>query len=95
MSPCYQERPGGPIHRWGPGHNEGHYDCWRTYSYPDRVVLAIDDERQRLANANNRAQTERERLRVVLRMQGDRIQELETSIREEQERTNALREQVL
>ena len=54
----------------------------------------IDDERQRLANANNRAQTEIEHLRATLRMQGDRIRELETFTCKKQEWTNASQEQV-
>ena len=35
-----------------------------------------------------------ERLQAVLKMQEDRIREIETSILEKQERTNTLREQV-
>ena len=46
-----------------------------------------------LASANRRVQTEIERLRAMLGEQGARIAELEAPILEEQERTNAFREQ--
>ena len=85
----YQERPEGPVFRWAPGRRIRHCDCWRTYSYLDKVVLAIADERSRLANANRETRIEIERLRTVLRMQEDIIREFEASIIEEQEQTNA------
>ena len=47
-----------------------------------------------MASASRSAQMEVERLRAVLQMQGVRIRELETSIFEEHERTNAFREQI-
>ncbi|XP_027114459.1 uncharacterized protein [Coffea arabica] len=90
----YQEGPGGPFRRWEPGHQIRPCDCWRTYLYPDRVVLAIDDERRRLAGANRRARIEIQRMRGIVRMQADRIQELQEDILMEQERTNAYREQL-
>ena len=46
-----------------------------------------------MGSANRRCQTEIERLQVVLRVQGARIREFEDSVLEEQERTNAFREQ--
>ena len=89
----YQKSPGGPVQRWSPARKIRRCDCWKTYSYPDRVVLAVDDERKRLASANRRCQTEIERLRATLRDQGARIRELEASVLEEQQRTDAFREQ--
>lgn len=89
----YQEGPGGPVQRWSPACNIRRCDCWKTYSYPDRVVLALDDERRRLASANRRCQTEIERLRATLRDQEARIRELEASVLEEQQRTDAFHEQ--
>ena len=68
------------IRRWGLGRRIWPCDCWRIYSYPDRVVLAVDDERRRLAGANYRAQTEIQRMRGIMRMQADRIQELREDI---------------
>ena len=71
-----------------------HYDCWRTYAYSNQVVLALANKRRRLASANRRVQTKIEHLRAMLRIQDARIRELETSILEEQESTNAFQEQV-
>ena len=34
------------VCRWSPAHKIRHYDCWKTYSYPDQVVLTVDDERR-------------------------------------------------
>ena len=51
-------------------------DCWITHLYPDRVVLAIAEERQRLVISNERA--------------NHRIRMLETKVLEEQERTDIL-----
>ena len=62
--------------------------------YPDRVILAVDDERRRLAGAYCRAQTEIQRMRGIMRMQADRIQEFREDILIEQERANAFREQL-
>ena len=42
----YQESPSGPMQRWSPARKIRRCDCWKTYSYPDRVVLAVDDERR-------------------------------------------------
>ena len=58
------------------------------------MVLAVLDERRRLRSAAVRDHTEALRLRGVLRMQADRIGELQGDIAMEQERTNALREQL-
>ena len=46
-----------------------------------------------MGSANRRCQTEIERLQAVLRVQDARIRELEASVLEKQERTNAFREQ--
>ena len=89
----YQEHPGGPVLQWALGRGVRHCDCWTTYTCPDRVVLAIEDEREILASANRSAQTEIEHLRTMLGEQGARIRELETSILKEQEQTNAFQEQ--
>ena len=50
----YQEGPGEPMQRWSPARKIRLCDCWKTYSYPDRVVLTVDDERRRLGSANRR-----------------------------------------
>ena len=54
----YQESPGGPVCRWSPARKIRHSDCGKTYSYSDRVVLAVDEERRGLGSANRRSQTE-------------------------------------
>ena len=69
-------------------------DCWKTYSYPDRVVLAIVDERQRLANRNDSCYNQIRKMRVVARMQGERIREMDSELMVEQEMTNTQREQL-
>ena len=77
----FQIGPGEPFQQFVPGRRvDRRCDCWQTYSYPNQVVLAIVDERQRLANANARA--------------NGRIQELETRVLEEQQRIETLREQL-
>ena len=90
---AYQESSGRLVCRWSSARKIRLCDCWKTYSYPDRVVLAVDDERRQLGSANRRCQTEIERLQAALRVHSARIRELETSVLEEQERTNAFREQ--
>ena len=67
-------------------------DCWRIYSYPDQVVLAIVDERQRFGRANEEAHTRIQEMRRIVRMQNGRIRELESNVTGEQEQTNALLE---
>ena len=56
--------------------------------------MAVLDERRRLRRAATRDHTETLRLRGILRMQADRIGELQGDIAMEQERTNVLREQL-
>ena len=53
----YQESPGGPVCLWSPTRKVRRCDCWKTYSYLDRVVLAVHDERRRLGSANRKCQT--------------------------------------
>ena len=58
------------------------------------MVLVLLDERRRLRRANVRDQTKMVRMRGIMRMPVDRIQELQGDILMEQERTNAFREQL-
>ena len=69
-------------------------DCWKIYSYLDRVVLVVVDQRRRLAGANCRAQIDHQRLTAIKNGHAARIRELEENILMEQERTNAFREQL-
>ena len=76
----YQERLGGPIRRWSPACRTRRCNHYRTYSYLDHVVLAVLDEKRRLTNASFRDQTEMKRMRGILEMQRDRIQELQEAV---------------
>ena len=70
----YQEGPGQSFRQYSPSRRmTRRCDCWRTYSYPDRVVLAIVDERQRLANRSDACYNQIRKMRAVARMQGERI----------------------
>ncbi|XP_071939953.1 uncharacterized protein [Coffea arabica] len=62
--------------------------------YIDRVVVAVLNKRRRLRHATVRDHTEMVRLRDIMRMQADRIRELQENIATEQERMNTLREQL-
>ena len=73
----FQTGSGEPFRQFDPGRRmDRRCDCWITHSYPDRVVLAIAEERQRLVISNERA--------------NHRIRMLETKVLEEQERTDIL-----
>ena len=58
------------------------------------MVVAVLDERRRLRRAAAQDHTEMLRLRGIMRMQADRIGELQGDIVMEQEQTNALRLQL-
>ena len=90
----YQERLGGPIRRWSPACRTRRCNRCRKYSYPDLVILAILNERRRLTNAGFRDRTEMERIRGILEIQRDRIPELQEAVSQEQERTNAVHQQM-
>nr|XP_027090382.1 myosin-9-like [Coffea arabica] len=61
--------------------------CWYTYSYPDEVVLAVDDERRSLSS-------QLEEAREVGHEQPMRIRDLERGLRDEMQRVDALRRQL-
>ncbi|XP_027157377.1 uncharacterized protein LOC113758900 [Coffea eugenioides] len=61
--------------------------CWYTYSYPDEVVLAVDDERRSLIS-------QLEEAREVGHGQAMRIRDLERGLRDEMQRADALRRQL-
>ena len=58
------------------------------------MVVAVLDERRRLRRAAAQDHTEILKLKGIMRMQADRIEELHGDIAMEQERTNAHREQL-
>ena len=88
----YQERPGGPIRRWSAASRTRRCSRCQNYSYIDGVVVVVLDEQRRLRRATARDQVEMARLRGVMRMQMNRIREIQGDITMEQERTDALRE---
>ena len=51
--------------------------CRLTFAYPNHLVLALDDERRQLVNANLDLQAEVDELRQMVSAQGERIAELE------------------
>ena len=90
----YQERPGGPIQFWFTASRIRHCNHWQNYSYIDHVVETVLNDSRRLRCVAARDHTEMLRLRGIMRMQADRIGELQEDITMEQERTNTLREQL-
>ena len=91
----YQERPGGPIRLWYTASRTRRCRRCQYYSYADHVVVAVLAERRRLRCAAAREHTKTIRLKGIMRMQADRIGELQGDVAMEQERMNALREQLL
>ena len=79
----YQKRLGGPIRHWSPACRTRRCNRCRKYSYPDLVILAILNERRRLTNAGFRDRIEMERMREILEIQRDRIQELQEAVSQE------------
>nr|XP_027109315.1 uncharacterized protein LOC113729191 [Coffea arabica] len=68
-------------------HDADDEGCWYTYSYPDEVVLAVDDERRSLIS-------QLEEAREVGHGQAMRIRDLERGLRDEMQRADALRRQL-
>ena len=48
----YQVQGGGARVQYSPATRVPRCDCRLTFSYPNRLVLAIDDERRQLVNSN-------------------------------------------
>ena len=90
----YHERSGGLIRLWYTASRVRHCNRCQNHSYVDHVVVVVLGEWKRLRRAAARDHTKILRLRGITRMQADRIRELREDIAMEQERTNALREQL-
>ena len=90
----YEERLGGSIQHWSSANRTRRCNRCQNYSYTKHVVLAVVDERIRLRHANFRDQIEMKRMRSIMEMQSDRIQELQEAVGQEQERMDAMRQQV-
>ncbi|XP_071933839.1 uncharacterized protein [Coffea arabica] len=63
----YRKRSGGALWMWNPvRRTRPSCDCWRTYLYPDNVVLVLYDECRQLSNANGIVQEDNRELRGLL-----------------------------
>ena len=74
---------GGPLLRYSPSRRARSYPCRARYSYPNRLVLGLPEERRHLARDLRLALVEREELEAALEAQAARIQELEARVLEE------------
>ena len=61
-----------------------------TYTYPNTVVLAVVEERKALAKDNARLEAEVNQLKETIKIQADRVKELEYDVVEGQERVDDL-----
>ena len=86
----YQIRPGGVAVHCNPANCHRCCECRHTYAYPNPIVLAVVEERKALAKDNARLKPELNQLRETIKMQADRIKELEDDVIEGQERTDDL-----
>ena len=92
----YRKRPGEPYSLYFP-FGQALYrpcECYYTYGYPDEVVLAVDDERCYLRRACDHLTRQLEEARERDYWQARRVRDLERSLRDEVERTDALRRQL-
>ena len=63
--------------------------CRMTYTYPNELVLSLDDERRQLVNTNRTLLQEIEELNAKIDAQGARIIEVEGTVVEERTRAGA------
>ena len=61
---------------------------WRTYTYPNYVVLAVIGDWRQLSKANRIAQEDYRELKAIVDAQTARIQELEARLLEERQRVD-------
>ena len=73
----YQIRPRGAVLRWSSANHLRRCECHHTYAYPNAVVLAVVEERKKLAKDNARLEAEVNQLREANKKQVERIKELE------------------
>lgn len=89
----YREGPGEPYLTFSPARRvRPACGCWRTYSYPDRVVLSLISDSRRQGNDMDTSLGQIHELRETVRAQARHIRELEAEVREERQRTDAERE---
>lgn len=73
----YKPRPGGPAFHWSSANRVKKCGCFSDYAYSNEVVLALASERKSLSNQVQRGNTDIEELRKTVKVQHDRIIELE------------------
>ena len=64
-----------------------------TYTYPNDLVLSLDDERRQLVNTKRALLQEVEELNIMVNAQGDRIAELEGTVVDKMARAEAARDE--
>ena len=90
----YREKPWGPLWQWTPVRRTmSSRDCWRTYSYPNEVVLAINDDWKWLSEEIRVVREDNLGLSANVDVQTARVHELETDVLEERKKVETLREQ--
>ena len=75
---------------WSPAKRHRHCECHHTYAYPNTVVRTMVEERKALSKNNARLEIEVNQLKETIKMQADRIKELEYEVVEGQERVDNL-----
>ena len=76
----YQIRPRGAVVRWSPANRLRWCECRHTYAYPNTVVLAVAEERKKMAKDNARLEAEVNQLRAANEKQAKRIKDLEYDV---------------
>ena len=83
----YRERPWDSLWQWTPvRRTRSSCDCWRTYSYPNEVVLAVNDDRKWLSEEIRVVRENNLGLRANVDVQTARAHELETDVLEERKK---------
>ena len=80
--------------RYSPYDRYPQCSCRVTFAYPNYLVLALDNERRQLVNANLDLQAEVDELRQMVGTQGERIAELEEVIEGEVATSAVVREEL-
>ena len=66
----YRALAGGARVRYSPYDRYPRCSCRLTFAYPNHIVLALDDERRQLVDANRDLQAEVDELRQMVSAQG-------------------------
>ena len=90
----YRTLSGGARVRYSPYDRYSRCSCRATFAYPNYLVLALDDERRQLVNANLDLQAEVDEFRQMVGTQGERVAELEEVIEGEVATSVVVREEL-